>query len=67
MGFISAPGPLELLVILVVALIVLGPQRLPEAARSVGRGMRELKESLTGDDDDEPYDEPRRTEPRTDS
>ena len=64
MGFISAPGPLELMVILVVALIVLGPQRLPEAARSVGRGMRELKESLTSDDDDDdPYDEPIRTEP----
>ena len=67
MGFISAPGPLELMVILVVALIVLGPQKLPEAARSVGRGMRELKESLSGDDDDDPYDEPRRTEARTDS
>jgi sec-independent protein translocase protein TatA len=60
MGFISAPGPLELLVILVVALIVLGPQKLPEAARSVGRGMRELKESLTADDDDrDTFDEPR--------
>ena len=59
MGFISAPGPLELMVILVVALIVLGPARLPEAARSVGRGMRELKESLSGDDDEpDPYDEP---------
>jgi sec-independent protein translocase protein TatA len=59
MGFISAPGPLELMVILVVALIVLGPQKLPEAARSVGRGMRELKESLTSDDDEhDPYDEP---------
>jgi sec-independent protein translocase protein TatA len=55
MGFISAPGPLELMVILVIALIVLGPKRLPEAARSVGRGMRELKDSLsgvTGDDDE---------------
>ena len=52
MGFISAPGPLELMVILVIALIVLGPQKLPEAARSVGRGMRELKESLTADDDE---------------
>ncbi len=59
MGFISAPGPLELMVILVVALIVLGPQKLPEAARSVGRGMRELKESLTSDDDEpDSYDEP---------
>ena len=59
MGFISAPGPLELMVILVIALIVLGPQKLPEAARSVGRGMRELKESLTADDDEpDTYDEP---------
>jgi sec-independent protein translocase protein TatA len=64
MGFISAPGPLELMVILVVALIVLGPAKLPEAARSVGRGVRELNESLAGNDEDEddPYDEPRRTE-----
>jgi sec-independent protein translocase protein TatA len=63
MGFISAPGPLELMLILVVALIVLGPQKLPEAARSVGRGFRELKESLSGGDDDDRdlYDEPRRT------
>ena len=78
MGFISAPGPLELMLILVVALIVLGPQKLPEAARSVGRGMRELKESLSGDNDDDEddlYDEPRRaahdehrrTEPSIDS
>jgi sec-independent protein translocase protein TatA len=60
MGFISAPGPLELMVILVIALIVLGPKKLPEAARSVGRGMRELKQSLTETDDDERdvYDEP---------
>jgi sec-independent protein translocase protein TatA len=58
MGFISAPGPLELLVILAVALIVLGPARLPEAARSVGRGMREMRESLQGigdDDEDDHY------------
>jgi sec-independent protein translocase protein TatA len=53
MGFITAPGPLELLVILIVALLVLGPKRLPEAARSVGRGMRELKDSLAGVDDDD--------------
>jgi sec-independent protein translocase protein TatA len=61
MGFISAPGPLELLVILIVALLVLGPKRLPEAARSVGRGMRELKDSLAGvsDDDDDERDHER--------
>jgi sec-independent protein translocase protein TatA len=61
MGFLSAPGPLELMVILVIALIVLGPQKLPEAARSVGKGMRELKQSLSATDDDDErdvYDEP---------
>ena len=61
MGFISAPGPLELMVILVIALIVLGPQKLPEAARSLGKGMRELKQSLSATDDDDErdrYDEP---------
>jgi sec-independent protein translocase protein TatA len=57
LAFISAPGPLELIVILVVALIVLGPKKLPEAARSVGRGMREFKESIQGGDD---YDEEER-------
>jgi sec-independent protein translocase protein TatA len=66
MGFISAPGPLELLVVLIIALIVLGPKKLPEAARSVGRGMRELRESIQGTsepdhyDDYEPEDEPDR-------
>jgi len=57
MGFISAPGPLELLVILVIALIVLGPKKLPEAARSVGRGMRELRESLQGATEPDPYED----------
>lgn len=57
MGFFAAPGPLELLVILALALIVLGPSRLPDAARSVGRGMKEFRDSISGigDDDDEPY------------
>jgi sec-independent protein translocase protein TatA len=62
LAFISTPGPLELLVILGIALIVLGPKKLPEAARSVGRGMREFKETLQGggpDDYDEDVDEDR--------
>ena len=60
MGFISAPGPLELLVILALALLLLGPSRLPEAAKSVGRGFRELRDALEGgrDDEDEFGDEP---------
>jgi sec-independent protein translocase protein TatA len=45
-------GPMELAVVLVIALLVLGPKRLPEAGRSVGRGIREFKHSLTGGDHD---------------
>ena len=52
LGFVTV-GPLELLVIGVIALLVLGPKRLPEAARAVGRGMRELKEAVAGEDDEE--------------
>jgi sec-independent protein translocase protein TatA len=45
----------ELIVILAIALIVLGPKKLPEAGRALGRGMREFKDSISGDtrDDDE--------------
>lgn len=41
-------GPMELIIVLVIALIVLGPKRLPDAGRSLGRGMREFKQSLSG-------------------
>jgi sec-independent protein translocase protein TatA len=64
MGFISTPSPIELLVILGIALIVLGPKRLPEAARSVGRGMREFKETLQGGRDDDYDDDPDEDRPK---
>jgi sec-independent protein translocase protein TatA len=55
-------GPMELIIVLVIALLVLGPKRLPEAGRAVGKGMREFKDSLSGinahDDDDEDDGEP---------
>jgi sec-independent protein translocase protein TatA len=47
------PSPIELIIILVVVLIVFGPKRLPDLGRSLGRGMREFKESVTGKDKDE--------------
>ena len=43
-------GPMELLIVAVIALVVLGPKRIPEAARSLGRGMREFKEGITTND-----------------
>jgi sec-independent protein translocase protein TatA len=46
-------GPGELILVLIVALVVLGPKRLPEAGRSLGRGLREFKESVSGTRHDE--------------
>ena len=45
-------GPMELVIVLVIALLVLGPKRLPDAGRSLGRGMRNFKSSLSGEDAD---------------
>jgi sec-independent protein translocase protein TatA len=50
-------GPMELVIVLVIALIVLGPKRLPEVGRSVGRGMREFKESISGENDRDDEDD----------
>ncbi len=55
-------GAPEILVVLVVALIVLGPTRLPEAARSLGRGIREMREALQGGDESAEEDEAPRSE-----
>jgi len=49
-------GVQELLIVLVLALIILGPKRLPEVGRSIGSGMREFRDSISGgkkDDEDE--------------
>ena len=49
-------GTVEIVVILIVALIVFGPKRLPELGRSMGRGIREFKNSVTSDKDDDDDD-----------
>jgi sec-independent protein translocase protein TatA len=46
-------GPLELAIVLVIALVIFGPKRLPELGRSMGRGIREFKSSVSGDNDDD--------------
>jgi sec-independent protein translocase protein TatA len=43
----------EMMIVLVIALMVLGPKKLPDAGRSLGRGMREFKDSLSGNSDRE--------------
>ena len=48
-------GTGEIILLLLLALLLFGAKRLPEIGRSLGRGMREFKDSVTGkDDDDEP-------------
>jgi sec-independent protein translocase protein TatA len=42
-----------LVIILVVLLVIFGPKRLPEMGRSLGKGMREFKDSISGKDDDD--------------
>ena len=43
-------GAPEIIIILVIALLVLGPKKLPEVGRSVGRGIREFKDSVSGNE-----------------
>ncbi|PYE53388.1 Sec-independent protein translocase subunit TatA/TatB [Deinococcus yavapaiensis] len=63
-------GPMEIIVILVVALVIFGPKKLPELGKSLGQGIREfrrgtsgLKEELESSFKDEPVHEPVRTQP----
>jgi len=46
-------GPLELAIVVIIALVIFGPKRLPELGRSLGDGMREFKSSITGEDKDD--------------
>jgi sec-independent protein translocase protein TatA len=57
MGFVPTPGPLEIAIILLIVLIIFGPKRLPDLGRSLGSGLRNFKDSITGKDDDEKREE----------
>jgi sec-independent protein translocase protein TatA len=46
-------GPLEIIIVLVIVLVIFGPKRLPGLGRSLGTGMREFKDSVTGKDEDD--------------
>ena len=49
-------GPLEIIIVLVIVLLIFGPKRLPDLGRSLGHGMREFKDAVTGNS--EPDSEP---------
>jgi sec-independent protein translocase protein TatA len=68
----SQIGPLEIILVIVVLLIIFGPKRLPSLGRSLGSGMREFKDSITGDDkhadgDDAEADRPALTRAQADA
>ena len=46
-------GPMELAIVAIIALVVFGPKKLPDLGSSLGKGMREFKASLSGEDDKE--------------
>jgi sec-independent protein translocase protein TatA len=50
-------GPFEIIVVLIIALIVFGPKRLPELGNSLGKGIREFKDSVTGENKDDERDD----------
>ena len=47
-------GPLEIIVVLALVLIIFGPKRLPELGHSLGKGIREFRGSLSGENDEPP-------------
>ena len=57
-------GPVELLIVLVIALVLLGPKRLPAAAQSLGRSLNEFRRGLADHEDDRSPD-PKPVEART--
>jgi sec-independent protein translocase protein TatA len=53
-GLMPNVGPFELAIVLIIALVVFGPKRLPELGRSLGKGIREFRGSVSGESHDEP-------------
>ena len=43
-------SPIQLIIVMIIALVVLGPKRLPEMGKSLGKGIREFKQSVSGDE-----------------
>ena len=57
-------SPIQLAIVLIIALVILGPKRLPDVGKSLGRGIREFKDSVSGNDVPRPLPtEPVTTEP----
>jgi sec-independent protein translocase protein TatA len=57
MRSMPTPGPLEIIIVLIIVLVIFGPKRLPDLGRSLGRGMREFKDSVTGKDKEQEHEQ----------
>jgi len=57
MPFTSGIGVTELIIVLVIVLLIFGPKRLPGMGRALGSGMKEFKDSITGNDKDDKDDD----------
>jgi sec-independent protein translocase protein TatA len=57
-GIVFDIAPIQIVIVLAIALLVFGPKRLPEMGRSIGRGIRDFKDGLTNDTRDEAAAEP---------
>ena len=55
--FTNILQPTHLIIVLVVALLILGPKRLPEAGRALGQGIKEFKNSISSKREDDPQDQ----------
>ena len=56
-------GPLELVILLVIVLLIVGPKRLPQMGRSLGSSMREFKNGITGHHNEQQAQPPQPVEP----
>jgi sec-independent protein translocase protein TatA len=64
-GLLPQIGPMELIIILVIVILVLGPKRIPAAIKSVGKGVRSFRNTVgSGDDDDDDPVVAEKSEPR---
>ena len=51
-------GWMELLIVLLIVLLIFGPSKLPQLAKSIGKAIREFRQNLSGDDDGEVEEQP---------